>query len=384
MSPETTTPTDIGRPKRRKVAAQPSAPAPVVEVPKAASAPEVRRRRGQPNPPPDMTMLVPPKVQRRVGPAMTALLHAAGRGCALTKIGVTPIADGYLWTGEQADDDLHAQFDTKKAEWSQHHQRTISLRMQAVQRARVRPIDLQARKKEVDDNLVALRRCPAYSGVPDAVWQAGLETIAKGLSTVNQWNDELVLPKSTLSYWMRRHGVNSKLLPDFLSHRGRHPHTTGTNKSSELGLIFGRGVRRQRAIYGLTQIELAVALRIHSTMMPCIEQGIVQPRVELVRRLTDLFKVPWRSLFDIDDVRLLTLLVAGVAEGARNHCCGDLLRHLVLPAFGVEVPRLTDHQKRVVKGYRADKSCSQTPRPLRPLLADASRPGPPASASGRA
>ncbi len=326
----------------------------------ASPAPAARRRGGQPNPPPDLTMLVPPKVQQRVGPEVAALLNEAARWCALTKLGTTPIADGYLWTGEQADDELHAKLDTKKAGWSQHHQRTTTLRMQALQRARVRPIDLGARKKEVDDNLDKLRSCPPYAGVPEAVWQGGLDTIAQGLNTVNQWNDELSLPKSTLSNWMRRHGVNSKLLPDLLSHKGRNLHTTGTPKASDLGVIFGRGVRRQRAIYGITQIELAVALRIHSTMLPSIEQGIVQPRVELVRRLTDLFKVPWRTLFDIDDVQLLTLLVAGVAGGARNHCCGDLLRHLVLPSFGVEVPRLTDHQRRVLKGHRAAKSAAKS------------------------
>jgi DNA-binding XRE family transcriptional regulator len=102
--------------------------------------------------------------------------------------------------------------------------------------------------------------------------------------------------------------------------------------------MFGNGLRRLRAKYGLTQVQVAVALEIATGAYPPIEQGVYSPRSDLVMRVCRFFEVTWRDLFGItDDAAFVAQLVHGLEHQHQPLACGDLLRHVVLPHFGVVV-----------------------------------------------
>lgn len=353
MSPATTTSTNIGRPKRRSVAATTPAPPPVVKVPKAKAprAPKAvaasKAKMPQPERPKPATAtdgeLRTLVMRRFIGPeALRVEVERALDLLLTSRAGIRGKRQHALGTFASERKMLaEAAKQIHQEDYSPSHSKEILRRHKTTEQTLDAVINISERRELIQANRAALLACPAAPKANGAAWRKHIHAVVAGNITYQEFAKLCGISASLLSLQFQKHGVRRDLLPEGESRRGMRAAQTkkSTNFTTDLGLWFGLTLREFRTFYALKQPELAMALDIPTSKVTSMEQGRYEPCAEVVTRAARYFETTWRELLPADDdATRLRRLVDGALSKRLAWSCADILRHIALPCVGVVPP----------------------------------------------
>jgi transcriptional regulator with XRE-family HTH domain len=341
MSPETTTPTTamVRRPHRKKVdGVRAPATAPKVTTPRPPKAVPVPRWTVQDI---DAVMsaglMLPADLRAEVRRAVE-LLYGANLGAADGR--QNPLAsladEEAVWRKRSTE-----QMRSDGRPWSKAHRDGVDMLLRRIEAARAAPVDLETRQDEIRLNRSMAIQCPAYPSIAPAAWTQGIARLVNGTLSYFQFAKQHKVNHNTLASHLRRNGVRNELFAEVVSRRGMRPDQQRRSllDTSPVGLMFGCVLRKLRAQYAMTQIEVAVGLDVSPSIVSYLEQGRTAPCVAILTRTAVLFKTDWRSLLPAaSDAELVRLLVEATVGRTRSWSCANVLRHLVLPYLGIVLP----------------------------------------------
>lgn len=336
MSPETTTPTTVRRPHRRKVAGMP--------VPLVATKVKQTSRKPRANIDKLMAGLA-------LSPDLRVEVRRALEMLTSSRVGI-PGSRQYPLRSLAADEarwEARMMMKTSRdgQPWSESHESDVDLKLRAIRLARATAVDLDTRLDQVRLNRAMALQCPPFKHINEADWSRCITELIMGTTSYTMIARTHKVNHNDLGGHLRRHGVRRELFAELASRRGMRASQKrrSLDDTCPLALLFGRKLHQVRSQYALTQTEVAVALDLPPTIVTAMEQGRYAPCSVIVKRAATYFRMDWRDLLHTDsEAELLRMLVDGTERKQRAWTCADLLRHLVLPYLGVVVPEPTRRQ----------------------------------------
>ncbi len=336
MSPETTTPTTVRRPHRRKV----PAPAPVVATPKVKvsrdkpvqSTPGIRKARKAAA---ELARL--DALQNFVGPeALRVQVERALDALLCRKVSLNVIVTPSLGTYDG------------KPETPPKTVRSRRWRGRVTEADTV--LDLSERRRLMSLNRFALLTCPPRRNSDPVAWKKNIHRLANGEIAYDAFAQLCGVADTSLGKYLMQHGVRRDLLPCGETRRGmrKGQQERSRDRTSDLGIWFGTAVSGLRNKYALRQPDLARALDVPVYTVTKVEQGRFLPCPELIMRAAKYFEVDWYELLPAkNDEERLRRLVDDMRAWQLTSAVAAILRELVLPCLGVKPPPYTTPQQRV-------------------------------------